>query len=262
MQKQYFAGIDVGSSMTKAVIINAKKEIMGFGVNPSGVNFEYSANSAYQTALKNANLTPKNIKYIVSTGYGRENVAFANETKTEISCHGKGAYYYYPTKITIIDIGGQDTKIIKFNERGELIGFKANRKCAAGTGTFLEEIANRLKVSPNDLDKLARNATKEITLSSYCTVFAGTEIITRIKEGETRENIIRGAFDSVVKRVLEIDSIAGEVVITGGVVAYNRLITDLLAKRLDLKINVPPNPQIIGAFGAALYAASSYSKRT
>ncbi|MDI6707598.1 MAG: acyl-CoA dehydratase activase [Candidatus Thermoplasmatota archaeon] len=255
----YFAGIDVGAVTTKCVIIDDRKAILGFFVKNSGIDLKEAAENCYQKAIETAKLSIENIKYVVGTGYGRESISFANSTKTEISCHAKGSYFYFPRAITVIDIGGQDTKVIKVDEKGRIAGFKMNRKCAAGTGAFLEEIAGKMKVPVSSLDELARKATSNIELSSYCTVFASTEILSKIRAGNTKEDMIRGAFNSVIKRVLEMDPLTGFVVMTGGVVAYNKIIVELIEGSKGIRINLPPNPQITGAFGAALFAVEEYS---
>lgn len=253
---KYFAGIDIGAVATKAVIIDAKKEIVGSFVMRSGTDFEKASEDSLLGASKSANLTADMVEFVVGTGYGRTNIAFSHLAKTEISCHAKGSYHYFPKKITIIDIGGQDTKAIKLDDNGKTTGFKMNRKCAAGTGAFLEEIANRLGVTIDELDSIARRSTKDIELGSYCTVFSCTEILSRIRAGEKREDMIKGAFVSVIKRVLEMDPLSGEIVMTGGVVAHNPIIAELIRKYMPsaAHINVPPKPQLIGAFGAALFA--------
>ena len=190
----------------------------------------------------------------VATGYGRRNVTFAHKTKTEISCHGKGSYYYFPHTHTLIDIGGQYSKVIKVGESGKRVGFKMNRKCAAGTGAFLEDIANRLKIKLERLNTLAKNSKKNIELGSYCTVFTATEILTKIREGVEVKDIIKGLFVSVIKRALEMDPLEGDIVMTGGVVAHNPFLVTMFEERIGKKIFVPPLPQLTGAFGAALYA--------
>lgn len=251
---KYFAGIDVGASTTKSVIIDDTKEIISYYIVKSGADFKKASEISFNESLKNADISKEQIKYIISTGYGRYNVDFKNQTKTEISCHAKGAYFYFPKQITIVDIGGQDTKIIKLDKNGKRTSFKMNRKCAAGTGTFLEEIANRLDTPIEELNSLGREADKNLKLNSFCTVFASTEILTKIKEGESKENMVKGAYNAVIQRILEMDSLKGEVVLTGGVIAYNPIIGKLLKNDYDVIINIPPDPQIIGAFGAALFA--------
>lgn len=256
--KTYYAGIDVGASTTKSIIIDNTKQIIGYHIIKSGADFKRASEISFTESLKKSKISKQDIRYIISTGYGRYNVTFTNKTKTEISCHAKGAYFYFPKEITIVDIGGQDTKIIKLNNYGKRISFKMNRKCAAGTGTFLEEIASRLDTPIKELDSLARKADKNVKLNSFCTVFASTEILSKIKEGESKENMIKGAYDSVIKRILEMDSLNGEVVLTGGVIAHNQIIAELLKHEFGVNVNVPSNPQIIGAFGAALFALDEF----
>ena len=254
MNAKYYAGVDVGASATKAVIIDEDKNIVGRSVVRSGADFSAASEKALEEALAESMVDRSRIAFVFSTGYGRNNVEFSNDTKTEISCHSKGAYHYFPEEITIIDIGGQDNKIIKLDSSGKKISFKMNRKCAAGTGAFLEEIAYKLDIPLGKLDSMARASEGIVELGSFCTVFTSTEILGKIKEGKKTEDLIHGAFRSVVKRLLEMESIKGTVVITGGVVEHNPFIADTLKEFCDVEIKIPPNPQIMGAFGAALYA--------
>lgn len=251
---EYYAGIDVGTSYIKVVIIDKNNNIIGFFTDKSGADLQRSINTTFKLAIDNANLTKNSIKHITATGYGRRNVSFADSVKTEISSHAKGAYHYFPKKITIIDIGGQDTKIIKIDDKGRILNFKMNRKCAAGTGSFLEEIAYKLNIASGEMNKLAEKSSEDTALSSFCTVFASTEILTRIKEGEKIEDMVKSAFESVVRRVIEMDPLKGSIVMTGGVIAYNDMILKLLAKTIGNDILIPPNPQLNGAFGAAIFA--------
>jgi predicted CoA-substrate-specific enzyme activase len=250
----YYAGIDVGTSYIKTVIINEQNGIIGSSIERSSADLQKSIKRAFEEAITNANISRSSIKHIISTGFGRENISFVDSVKTEISSHAKGAYHYFPKQITVIDIGGQDTKIIKIDEKGKTTGFKMNRKCAAGTGTFLEEIAYKLDIPLDEMNKIAAKSKKETALSSFCTVFASTEILTRIKEGEKVEDMVKSAFESVAKRVIEMDTLDGTVVMTGGVVAYNDIILKILAKHVGNKVLIPPYPQLTGAFGAALFA--------
>ena len=165
-----------------------------------------------------------------------------------------GSFHSFPHAHTLIDIGGQDNKIIKINASGKRTSFKMNRKCAAGTGAFLEEIAYRLKIELEKLDALAAAAEKDIQIGSYCTVFSATEILTRIREGVDVKDLIKGIFGSVIKRALEMDPLEGNIVMSGGVVAHNPFFIKMFEKKLGRKIFVPPFPQLTGAFGAALYA--------
>jgi len=254
MPKEYYAGIDVGTSYIKLVIIDENNEIAGSFIGRTGANLHKSIDDSFKEALKTANISLELIKHITSTGFGRNNVPFAGSVKTEISSHARGAFHYFQKKITIIDIGGQDTKIIKVDSHGKTIGFKMNRKCAAGTGSFLEEIAYKLNIPLSEMNSLAKKSSIETALGSFCTVFASTEILTRIKEGEKTEDMVKSAFESVAKRVIEMDTLAGTVILTGGVVKYNDIILNILEKYVGSKILTPPDPQLNGAFGAALFA--------
>lgn len=256
-----YAGIDVGASSTKCVIINDDNQILGASITRSGADFTNAARKVFEAALKEAGLGSADIAYIVSTGYGRNNVPNSNDIKTEISCHARGAHFYFPEEITIIDIGGQDNKIIKVDKSGKKSSFKMNRKCAAGTGAFLEEIAYKLDLPLDKMDSMARASTEVIELGSFCTVFTSTEILGKIKQGKKPEDLIRGAFRSVVKRLLEMESLEGKVVMTGGVVEHNPFIAETLKEFCSVEVMIPPHPQTIGAFGAALYAKELYSQK-
>jgi len=251
---RYFAGIDVGASTTKAVIINDSKEILGHSVISSGADFKAAAEKSFQNSRKESTREITNESVVFATRYGRRNVPFANKTKTEISCHAKGSYFYFPHAHTLIDIGGQDSKVIRVNESGKRTGFKMNRKCAAGTGAFLEEIANRLQINIGELNGLAKKSEKNIQLGSYCTVFTATEILTKIREGVAVKDLVRGIFGSVIKRAMEMDPLEGNIVMTGGVVAHNPFMVEMFEEKLNRKIFVPTLPQLTGAFGAALFA--------
>jgi predicted CoA-substrate-specific enzyme activase len=252
-----FAGIDVGTTTTKAVIVDAEKKVIGCFVQRSGTDLAAAATAALEQAMAQAGITRDRIQAVVATGYGRRNVHFADEFKTEISCHGRGCYHYFPEAITVVDIGGQDNKIIKLDAQGRLAGFKMNRKCAAGTGAFLEEIAYRLDIPLEDLNNLAQDASETTQIGSYCTVFTATEVLDRIRAGEGVKNIIRGLFDSVVKRILEMDTLSGRVIMTGGVVAFNAIVAELLSSRAGTRVEIAPHPQEMGAFGAALSGQES-----
>ena len=249
---RYFAGIDIGASTTKSVVINESKEILGRHVVKSGADLPAAAQVTYQQALREAGLQPRDIHLIATTGFGRHNFPGAQRTITEISCHTRGAFHYFPRPITIVDIGGQDNKVIHVDGTGRIINFKMNRKCAAGTGTFIEEIAYKMDLPLGELNRLAKESVKDLRLGSYCTVFSATEILTKIRIGEKKEDIVRGVFCSVAQRIIEMDPLEGDVVMTGGVVAHNEIIAELLGLLTNKKILLPPEPQIIGALGAAL----------
>ena len=251
---KFFVGIDVGTSYVKCAVLNSNKEVISSFVKRTGTSIEDSSKFVFENALSNISLSKTSIKQITATGYGKSKVSFADTNKTEISCHAKGAYHYFPKIITIIDIGGQDTKVIKLNESGKIVRFKMNRKCAAGTGAFIEEIAYRLDLSLNDLNSLATKSTSNVPLASFCTVFAKTEILTRIKDGEKVEDLIKSAFGSVIRRIIEMTELEGTIVLTGGLIAYNPIIAEVLKNEVNIEILIPPLPQLIGAIGAALFA--------
>ena len=254
IKNRTFAGIDVGTTTTKAVVINTDNKVLGCFVRRSGADLALVATAAFEEAITRVGIARDTIQTIVATGYGRKSVTFAHDTKTEIACHGRGCYHHFPEAITVVDIGGQDSKIIKLDAQGKRVGFKMNRKCAAGTGAFLEEIAHKLDIPTGDLNGLAQAATKTAQIGSYCTVFTATEVLDRIRAGEKVDDIVRGLFDSVAKRILEMDTLAGRVIMTGGVVAFNSIVADLLSARAGINVEIAPHPQEMGAFGAALYA--------
>ena len=244
----------MGSCTTKAVIVNDQPKVVGSFVLYSGTDFEAASVEARDQALRIAGLKPEQVTAVVSTGYGRRSVPFSSASLTEISCHARGCLHFFPGPITVIDIGGQDNKVIKLDSRGQRVSFKMNRKCAAGTGAFLEEMALRLRLPLEDLDGLARSADGEVMLGSYCTVFSATEVLEKIKAGHPVERIVRGVFHSVVKRVIEMDTLSDTVVLTGGVIQHNPFLAELVREYTDCPVRIPPHPQITGALGAALYA--------
>jgi predicted CoA-substrate-specific enzyme activase len=254
----YFAGVDIGASSAKVVVINSSGEILAEAVGRSGTDFEARAEVLLAQALEDSQLDRDGIQYAVSTGYGRRNVAYANDAKTEISCHAKGCYHYFPQAMTVIDIGGQDNKIIKVDASGGRKSFKMNRKCAAGTGAFLEEMAMRLDIPLGDMDQLARETEEVVELGSFCTVFTATEILEKIRAGFKVPGIVRGIYQSVAKRVLEMDTIEDTPVMSGGVAEHNPVLVEIFSEMIGRKVELPPRPQLMGALGAALFARSAF----
>jgi predicted CoA-substrate-specific enzyme activase len=252
-----FCGVDVGASATKLVLVDADGNVVASDVRLSGVDYQTTAEQALLAALERAGLPRDRVKGTVATGYGRRNVTFAGEVSTEIQCHGIGCYHLVPRAITVVDIGGQDNKVIRLDDAGKRLDFKMNRKCAAGTGAFIEEIALRLALPLDQMEKLAASTDRAVKLSSFCTVFAKTEILSHLRGGVPVAEIVRGAFLSVVHRVIEMDPLNGDVVLTGGVIAYNPTIGTLLGERIGRPVIVPPQPQLTGALGAALLARHS-----
>ncbi len=256
----FYVGIDIGASRAKLVVIDGRAEVVARAMRNSGVDYLATAERCLAEALEMAGLSRGDVARTVSTGYGRDNVPWTQATMTEIACHAKGAFHHFRRPMTVIDIGAQDSKVIHLDAAGRRTGFKMNRKCAAGTGAFLEEIAHRLDVPVGDLNGLAERSTKEVTLGSFCTVFTATEILERIRAGEKVEDIAKGAFRSVVKRIVEMDSPQGALVLTGGVVAHNPILARLMGEVFGQEPLVPPHPQFAGAFGAALFALETAEK--
>jgi predicted CoA-substrate-specific enzyme activase len=254
VSKVTYAGVDVGASRTKVALLDSEKNLIGHAVKKSGTDFAATADACLNLALKMAGTQKSDIENTISTGYGRKNVPYARDTKTEIGCHAKGCFYYFPIATTIIDIGGQDNKIIKLDPSGKRTGFKMNRKCAAGTGAFLEEMAMRLDVALDEMDRLASQSENMVKLGSFCTVFSATEVLENIRQGKNLPDIVKGVFYSMIKRVLEMDALTEKVVMTGGVVAHNPFMVKMTEKMIDREILVPDYPQLTGAIGAALYA--------
>jgi predicted CoA-substrate-specific enzyme activase len=261
-QSMIFAGVDVGSSTTKVVLLDEEKKLLGWSVRRSGTDFAGTAEIGLREALEQAGIreAPHHLPTI-STGYGRKNVRYSQWDKTEISCHAKGCYHYFPQAITVIDIGGQDNKVIQIDAQGRRLNFKMNRKCAAGTGAFLEEMALRLDIPLGELNRLAVQSTDPVELGSFCTVFSATEVLEKIRQGRLISDIVKGLFLSVLKRVMEMDLLTGQVVMTGGVVAYNPYLATMMAELIQRPVWVPEYPQLTGALGAALFAAEGASDR-
>ncbi len=256
-------GIDAGSSATKCVVIGASGALLGHSVVPSGFDYGEAAQGALARSLECAKGSRKDIASCISTGYGRDNVPFASGKVTEITCHARGAREWYPEVRNIADIGGQDTKIIRVTAEGKMADFRMNAKCAAGTGTFLESIAQRLGMPLSEIDELAMQSTAKTLVNSYCTVFAGTEVLERIKAGQPREDISMGLFRSIASRIVEmIGSCDGAIAATGGVVAHCQSMVRALEEVLDKSVFLPPLPQHAGAYGAALLARERHQQPT
>lgn len=255
MSEALFVGIDAGSSATKCVLINESGELVAHRVVPSGFSYEGAGEATLSGALDDAGVDREHITHCVATGYGRAWVPFASRRLTEITCHARGAREWYPEVRNIIDIGGQDTKVIRIDAHGQLADYRMNAKCAAGTGTFLESIALKLGKSLQQLDELAMQSEAHTVLNSYCTVFAGTEVLECIKAGQRPEDISMGLFRAIASRLFEmIASHDGPLAATGGVVAHCRAMSRALSEVLETEVLLPPLPQHAGAYGAALMA--------
>ncbi len=264
-KRRYFvAGVDSGSLSTEAVILDPTGEIISWAIGLTGANALESSRKIYLEVLKKAGLKEGDVKYIVSTGYGRISIPFATEAVTEISCHAKGAFLLFPGTRTVIDIGGQDSKVIVLDSHGKVVNFVMNDKCAAGTGKFLEVTARALGLKLDDLGDLSAKSESKAKISSMCTVFAESEVVSLIAEGKKIEDIVAGLHDSIAKRTLSLVRRAnGEppFVITGGV-AKNSGVVRSLSLQLEHDISIPEEPQVIGALGAAIFALQRVKERS
>jgi predicted CoA-substrate-specific enzyme activase len=260
------AGVDVGAATAKAVIVSDGK-VVGQAVIPTGDRIVVAADKVTRLALEKAGMWRDDFDfearfdYIISTGYGRHGVPFANKAVTEIICHAQGAHFLLPATRTIIDIGGQDSKAIGLDERGNVINFVMNDKCAAGTGRFLEVMAQVLGVTIEELGPIALTSKNPCQISSTCTIFAESEMVSLRAEGKSREDLIAGIVKAVSSRVAVMGKTVGfkrDVVFTGGV-AKNVGVKKALEEEIKMEILVPEEPQTMGALGAALLAKAELS---
>ncbi len=250
------AGVDIGAATAKAVILNSEKRILSFSILPTGHSVAQAGESIINEALEKAGLSFKDLKYVISTGYGRKAVKYSDKPVTEIICHAAGAYFLLPQTRTIIDIGGQDSKAIGLDDNGNVINFVMNDKCAAGTGRFLEVMAGVLGLEVNDLGAVSLTSENPCVISSTCTIFAESEVVSLRAEGRSREDLISGIHRAMSHRVAIMAKPVGikeEVVFTGGV-AKNSGMKTALEKEMGVKISIPEEPQIMGALGAAILA--------
>ncbi len=249
------AGIDIGSITTKVVFIK-DGGIVGSSVDFTGYNPDKNGRRIYDELRQKLEIDQSSVERTVSTGYGRNSVSFSDKSLTEILCHGAGAHYMNPSVRGIIDIGGQDSKAMVVNHDGKVTDFVMNDKCAAGTGRFLEVMARALEANLDQFGEISLEADKPAQISSTCTVFAESEVISLISKGETRENIIAGIHESVATRVSALArriSIREPVMMTGGV-ARNSGVVRSLEKKLGMDLIVLDSAQVIGAIGAAVMA--------
>jgi len=259
----YYVGIDVGSTTSKAVVIDEKGEIVSSSIVRNSHNLTESGRKAFLSALgKEEIITQNQVKYVVSTGYGRRIIDFHNEAEPEVICHGVGTMKIVPTCRTIIDIGGQDSKVIGLDEKG-IKKFQMNDKCAAGTGRYLDKLANDiLGIKVEQLGEYSLKSRKPLSISSQCTVFAETEIISFLSNRELIEDIIAGMHNSLAKRVIQMGRAANikfetDIVFSGGV-AKNVGIVKAIEMLLGEEVIVPQEPQLTAALGAALMAKDRF----
>jgi predicted CoA-substrate-specific enzyme activase len=250
------AGVDIGSSSAKAVILE-NSGIISTSTIPTGIDSAETARQVMDKALYTSGLSINDIKYIVSTGYGRVNVPYAHKNVTEISCHAKGIVSVLPNVRTILDMGGQDCKAIRCDAQGNVLKFAMNDKCAAGTGRYLERVASILTLPLHDIGGLSlQTVDGPVTISSYCAVFAQDDVVSLLRQGKHVNDILAGVCEALAEKTQNLIKKMGLVEdfsICGGI-AKNIGIVNRLERNLGVKAYIAPEPQIAGALGAALFA--------
>jgi predicted CoA-substrate-specific enzyme activase len=252
----YAAGVDVGSTQTKAVIIDEGGGIVSRALADTGANVMRAAEQTFQQALAEGDLREEEVEYVIGTGYGRYKVTFGNAQVTEISCHGRGAVHMFSGTRTVLDMGGQDTKAIRVGSTGEILDFCMNDKCAAGTGRFLGAASSALEIPLGELGTTALRGDRPVKISTTCTVFAESEVLSWLGKGKRIEDILLGVHESIASRsvgLLRRVGIDEQVTFTGGV-AKNQAMVETLNKRLELAVNVSEDSHFMGALGGALFA--------
>ncbi len=256
------AGIDIGSLSTEAVLFK-ENDIIDYEITLTGSNSKDTAQKIYNDILTKAKINTSQINYIVATGYGRVSAPFAHKQVTEITCHALGINHQNPSIRTVIDIGGQDSKAIKLDENGNVEDFVMNDKCAAGTGRFLEVMAKALEVDINEFSRVAQKVKESVPISNMCAVFAESEVVSLIAEGNDKSQIIRGLAEAIADRI---EGMAARInfekpIAMSGGVAKNKGIVMVLEERFNSPIFVPEEPQLIGALGAAIKAVQLAKKQ-
>lgn len=252
-----FAGVDAGSRAIKIVLVEPEGlRVFASGVRDQGINSDGLACALYDELLQNRGLARTDVKRVVATGYSRNTISFADDVITEITCHAAGVRRVVPDARTIIEVGGQDSKVLKLNESGGVQDFAMNDRCAAGTGRFLEVVADRLGTKLGSLGQMAATSTNPAIISSMCIVFAETEIIGLMASGASPGDIAAGVQRSIATRVASMagGSIRPEVVFTGGVAMVPRM-AEAMSSAIGREVTVPEAPQMTGALGAAVLAA-------
>ncbi len=256
---EYAAGVDVGSTQTKAVVIDESKTILGRSLIDTGADVTKAAEEAYRIALDGLDIGARDVGFVIGTGYGRYRVTFGDKQVTEISCHGRGAAHMFPGTRTVLDMGGQDSKAISVQPSGEINDFCMNDKCAAGTGRFLGAASKVLGISLDELGPTALKSEKPVRISTTCTVFAEAEVLSWLGKGKTVEDILWGVHQSIAARtfgLLRRVGIEEEITFTGGV-ALNTGMIKAMEDKLEKKMNVSEDSHYMGALGAALFALDS-----
>ena len=256
-----YAGIDAGSRAIKTVLIDTDNmQVIAKGITDQGVEQDRLASALFKKVLKSSGINKKDVAAIVATGYGRSAISFADTTITEVTCHAVGVHHIVPEAMTVIDIGGQDSKLLQLDAAGRVRDFAMNDRCAAGTGRFLEVVAERLGAELGALGRMAAGSQYPAAISSMCVVFAETEITGLLASGTASEDIVAGVQASIASRII---SMAGRnveppVIFTGGVAMVSGM-ADAMQTALGQNVTVCPDPQMTGALGAAILASKQFN---
>ncbi len=256
MARYYVAGIDAGSTYTKAALMDDENNLIGTAITMTGVRINQAADKVFEMVLSKTGVSRSDVKFVVGTGYGRFKITFGDTQVTEISCHAKGAHYLFPKTRTVLDMGGQDTKAIRVNEKGEVIDFVMNDKCAAGTGRFIEGAAKALGLELSQVGPISLTSKNPTKISSTCAVFAESEVLEQLAWGHSIEDILYGVHLSIANRTIGLlrrVGIVPEITFTGGV-SLNDGMAKALEDLLKMKVNRSPLTMYCGAIGAALFA--------
>lgn len=249
------AGVDVGNRYTKAVMVE-DGQVLSKGIELSGFDQKAAVEAAYGEALRRAGLDKNDVNYVVATGAGRGAVTFADTTITEVNADVRGAIYLIPTARTIIDVGVEESRCIRCDERGRVLDFAVNERCAAGAGAFIEAMARALEVGLEELGTLSLEGDHSVRINAQCTVFAESEVVSLIHARTPKPAIARAIHEAIASRIISMAQrvgVARDVVLIGGM-AYNIGFVDALRRGLDLPVFVPQEPAFVGALGAALAA--------
>jgi predicted CoA-substrate-specific enzyme activase len=260
----FFAGIDVGSTYTKAVILNGQHVILGHALNNTGFKLAETSRQVYQSALDNAGLTESDISYVVATGYGRHMVSFSDAQATDLTASARGASHFFPKTRTILDIGGQTMKATRIDELARVKSFRLNDKCAAGTGAFLEKTARYMGYGTAEIGPLVATSKQTVAISGVCAVFAESEVINQLSLGSAPSDIMHGAMASLVDRSVQLMKrvqLEPEYTLIGGILRFETM-ARVVREHLQADVNVPPENlvQFVGALGAAILAHRRFQK--
>ncbi|MFH1842527.1 MAG: acyl-CoA dehydratase activase [bacterium] len=251
------AGIDVGTECVKALVLDEEKTVLGRSVVPTGGYFQDRVRQALNNALDEAQYQEEELAGLCATGFGKDCVPGATQLRGDTACHARGAFHHCPAAMCLVDIGGREPRVIHVNDRGHPTELFTLRRCAVGIGTFLMFASRHLDVHPTRLQELASLAEEPAAIGSYCSVFAGSDVLDRLREGQSRENIALGCIHSVAERIVEIGGFRGPLKISGGVTEYFPGVTKAMSGITGLAVVELPSPVMAGALGAALFSLSS-----